>query len=162
MELNANNGASDAIIGMTNVNYGGTLVLSNLSGVLANGNFFTLYSASNYSGAFDAVLPHSPGPGLRWNLDQLPVNGVLWVVTKTPSPPPLISGTSLSTGNLVITGGNGVPYDPCVLWSSTNLAAGASAWIPWTTNYFDGFGNINFNYPILPGEPGRYFRLQVE
>jgi T5SS/PEP-CTERM-associated repeat protein len=160
MDLNANTGASDTIVGMMNVTYRGTLQLSNLAGVLANGNSFTLFSATNYFGAFDSVLPHSPGPNLRWNLDRLTIDGVLQVVAKTPSPPPLISGTTLSAGNLVITGGNGVPYDPCVLWSSTNLAA--DVWTPWVTNYFDASGNVIFTNPILPGEPVRFFRLQVE
>jgi hypothetical protein len=99
---------------------------------------------------------------LRWNLDRLTVDGVLRVVAKTPSPPPLISGTAISAGSFVMTAGNGVPYDPCVLLSSTNLAAGAAGWTPWVTNYFDGYGNVIFTNPILPGEPGRYFRLQVE
>jgi T5SS/PEP-CTERM-associated repeat protein len=160
MDLNANTGASDTIVGMMNVTYSGTLQLSNLAGVLANGNSFTLFSATNYFGAFDSVLPHSPGPNLRWNLDRLTVDGVLQVVAKTPSPPPLISSTTLSAGNLVITGGNGVPYDPCVLWSSTNLAAGV--WTSWVTNYFDASGNVIFSNLILPGEPARFFRLQVE
>jgi hypothetical protein len=160
MDLNANTGASDTIVGMMNVTYRGTLQLSNLAGVLANGNSFTLFSATNYFGAFDSVLPHSPGPNLRWNLDRLTVDGVLQVVAKTPSPPPVISGTTLSAGNLVITGGNGVPYDPCVLLTSTNIAA--TVWTTWVTNYFDTSGNVIFTNPILPGEPARFFRLQVE
>ncbi len=162
MELNATTGTSDALVGMTNLIYGGTLQLTNISGVLTAGDSFALFSASNYFGAFDSVLPHTPGPGLRWNLDRLTVDGVLQVVAKSPSPPPVLSSVALSAGNLVIGGANGVPYDPCVLLSATNAAEPVVNWIPWKTNYFDGSGNVVFTNALPTDEPQRYFRLQVE
>jgi hypothetical protein len=47
-----------------------------------------------------------------------------------------------------------------VLLTSTNIAA--TVWTTWVTNYFDTSGNVIFTNPILPGEPARFFRLQVE
>jgi T5SS/PEP-CTERM-associated repeat protein len=79
MELNAETGTSDTIVGMKTLTYGGTLQLSNLGGSLADGTSFRLFRARHYAGGFDNVVPHTPGPGLEWNLSRLAVDGVLQV-----------------------------------------------------------------------------------
>src|SRR5439155_19015372 len=73
MELNAATGASDLIRGLTSVTYGGTLILSNLSGTVSASNVFKLFSASSYNGAFASIplTPSTPGPGLAWNTNTL-------------------------------------------------------------------------------------------
>jgi hypothetical protein len=160
-ELNKTAGTNDNIIGMTSVTYGGTLVLANLSGTLANGDVFKLFTATNYSGAFASLFPASPGPGLKWNTNGLPVAGVLRVVSSN-SAPPTIAGTALSSGtNFIITASGGVPYDPVTLLSATNVGLPLTNWIPLATNYFTGSGTVSFTNLVLADESQRFFALQV-
>ena len=68
--------------------YGGTLLVTNLgTNILAAGDTFTLFSASNYSGAFTSIRisPSLPG-GLVWNTNNLFLNGTL-SVSSTTNPP---------------------------------------------------------------------------
>jgi hypothetical protein len=84
MELNAAVGSSDLVRGLTSVLYGGTLALSNLAGTVAASNTFKLFSANSYRGAFAALTPASPGPGLAWNTNTLATDGMLRVVSTSP------------------------------------------------------------------------------
>jgi T5SS/PEP-CTERM-associated repeat protein len=159
MELNADNSTCDTIAGPTNLVYGGTLVLTNVAGVLTNGSSFRLFSASNYSGAFTALLPTAPGPGLKWNINELNVDGVLRVVA-LQSQPPKVAAVQVSGTNVLISASGGIPYDRCYLLTATNI--GANAWEYLSTNKFDTAGSIIFNPLFSPIEPLRFFRLQVE
>lgn len=86
MELNAAAGTNDIIRGLTTVTYGGTLSLSNLAGTISAANTFKLFSATTYLGAFAALTPVNPGPGLAWNTNTLARDGTLRVVSTTPAP----------------------------------------------------------------------------
>jgi hypothetical protein len=55
----------------------------------------------------------------------------------------------------------GIPYDPCYLLTTTNIASPA-AWEFCGTNIFDSSGNAIFDPSILVGEKERFFRLQVQ
>lgn len=167
MKLNATGAygiePSDAITGVTNVVYGGTLSLTNINSLL-NGSYysFRLFSASNYSGAFNTLVPATPLSqpwlNLRWDTNELNVDGVLRIVPAV-SQPPIISGTAIVNGNLLISARSGIAYDSCWLLTTTNLAA--PVWIYASTNTFDVNGNLTFTNPASTGEPARYFQLQV-
>ena len=86
MEVNAETGASDLIRGMTSVTYGGTLVLSNISGTITASSAFKLFSANSYNGAFDTIMPATPGAGLAWNTNTLKLDGTLRVLSTAPVP----------------------------------------------------------------------------
>jgi T5SS/PEP-CTERM-associated repeat protein len=150
----------DYFVGISNITYAGTLLLTNISGQLTQGSSFRLYSASNYSGAFSAIMPRSPGPALKWNTNELTVDGVLRVVALHPAPP-TITGVQSSRTNLQIRASGGVPYDPCYLLTTTNIQS-AAAWEFCDTNRFDSAGVSIFNRAISPTEKERYFRLQVQ
>ncbi len=92
MEVNATNGASDLIRGVTSLGYGGTLVISNLGGTITTSNTFKLFSANAYTGAFAALSPATPGAGLAWNTNTLAIDGTLRVLSTTT--PTLASATS--------------------------------------------------------------------
>jgi fibronectin-binding autotransporter adhesin len=160
MKLNAFSGTSDSWIGATNIVYGGTLQLTNLAGSLAAGNSFKLFGATNYSGAFANLMPATPGVGLRWDTNELTVDGVLRVLSST-TPSPAVGSITMANGNIMITATGGVPYDPCYLLSCTNLPAASTDWSPVATNYFDSSGGTTFTNAVPPAEPQRYFRLQV-
>jgi T5SS/PEP-CTERM-associated repeat protein len=160
MELNASGSTCDTLVGMTNLSYGGTLRLTNLAGQLTIGNSFRLFSASNYSGVFSAIIPPSPGPGLKWNTNELNVDGVLRVVA-LQTLVPTIAGVQLSGTSIQVRASGGIPYDPCYLLTTTNIVSPA-AWEFCGTNIFDSFGNAVFNWTIYLGEKERFFRLQAQ
>jgi len=84
VELNAAANTNDLVRGLTSVTYGGTLTLSNVAGAIAASNAFKLFRANSYSGAFSALVPASPGPGLAWNTNTLRTDGTLRVVSTLP------------------------------------------------------------------------------
>jgi hypothetical protein len=81
MELNAATGTNDLVRGLSSVNYGGSLTLSNLAGTITALNTFKLFSATSYHGAFAALTPTNPGQGLAWNTNTLAADGTLRVVS---------------------------------------------------------------------------------
>ncbi len=77
---------SDLLNGMSELNFGGTLVLTATGDALAAGDTFQLYNSSTYSGSFAATsLPVLAG-GLSWDLSQLAVNGTIRVIGGTGTP----------------------------------------------------------------------------
>jgi autotransporter-associated beta strand protein len=85
MKLNKTGATNDVLSVSGTLTYGGTLSLTNLSGTLAAGNSFKLFSAGTYSGSFAHVLPATPGAGLGWGTSTLNTDGTLRVVATTPS-----------------------------------------------------------------------------
>jgi autotransporter-associated beta strand protein len=80
MDVNASTGAADEIAGVTQLTYGGTLVLNNQAGSLSSTNTFKLFNASTYAGAFTSISPASPGTGLDWDTDTLATDGTLRII----------------------------------------------------------------------------------
>jgi hypothetical protein len=136
------------------------LQLTNVSGSYSAGQTFSLFAATNYSGAFATVMPASPGPGLRWDTNELSVDGVLRVFSTT-APTPVFGSVAAADGNLLISASGGIPYDPCYLLTSTNLATPVSDWSCVTTNYFDSTGATTFTNVISTDQTQQYFQLQV-
>ena len=87
MEIDKTAGTNDLLGGAASINYGGTLVISNLSAALTNGDTFKLFDADAYSGAFTNILPKRPGPGLAWDTFNLTDSGTLDVTEEAPIPP---------------------------------------------------------------------------
>ena len=82
--------ASDQIIGISTVTYGGSLLVTNISDpralALAAGDNFPLFNAANYAVGFtNLVLPVLPG-GLSWDATNLNVNGSITVVADGTAP----------------------------------------------------------------------------
>ena len=76
LELNKSQLTNDSVLGLTSISYGGTLSVTNLSGSLAGGDTFQLFSAASASGNF-STLSGSPGAGLTWKFNS--TSGVLTV-----------------------------------------------------------------------------------
>ena len=85
MAVSGSTGTNTKVLGISTVTYGGALNVTNLSGTLAAGNRFTLFSASTYSGSFATINLPSPGSGLLWNTADLSVNGSIIVTGTLPS-----------------------------------------------------------------------------
>jgi autotransporter-associated beta strand protein len=87
MEIDKTAGTNDLLGGAASITYGGTLVVSNLTDGLTNGDSFKLFDADAYAGAFINIVPKRPGPGLAWDTFALTDSGALGVIEAAPIPP---------------------------------------------------------------------------
>ena len=103
VEVNATNGQCDRIQGLTNLAYGGNLVVSNLAGgdnPPTLGQTFQLFTVpATRSGNFSTITPALTA-GKLWSFN--PTSGVLNVVSGTATYPTNIT-SSLMGGNLSLT-----------------------------------------------------------
>jgi autotransporter-associated beta strand protein len=76
VKINKSTSSSDLFSGQTSVTYGGTLTVNNLSGTLAVGDHFTLFTPGTSASSFSSIVG-TPGPGLAYSF----ANGVLSVIT---------------------------------------------------------------------------------
>lgn len=148
MEINAQTLARDFVTGLSNVTYGGTLVISNVAGTLSAGQSFKLFSATSASGNFNGVIP-PPGAGLAWSFN--PANGTLSVLSVAP---PQIISSRLAGGSFTMsgTGPTGQPYR---ILAATNLG---NNWTPIATGTFSG-GTFLFTDPQTSNYLRRFFRV---
>src|SRR5262249_55017552 len=147
---------NDVVRSFSTINYGGTLQLTNLAGVLNTTDIFRLFVASNYSGAFTNIVPPTTGTGLAWDTSQLTVNGALRLA---PLPKPGINPATVSGNKLLLSGTNGIPGGPYILLTSTNLAIPLTNWSPLTTNTFDFSGRLSYTNSITA--PQQFFVIQA-
>lgn len=151
--------ASDLITGIDAANYGGTLVISNITSdatPLANGDTFTLFSANTHNGNFTSIVG-SPGVGLAYSF----TNGVLSVVTATATPnTPVITAISISGSTVSISGTNGTSGQQFRLLSSTNLTLPMTNWTPIYTNTFTG-NPFSLTVPITSANAQQFYRVSV-
>ena len=95
LEIDKAGGTNDLVRGLTSVTYGGTLRVTNLGGMLADGDTFKLFDAASYSGSFASLeLPALPG-GLEWNPLGLLVDGTIKV--GPPNVAPVATNHTLGT-----------------------------------------------------------------
>jgi autotransporter-associated beta strand protein/YVTN family beta-propeller protein len=82
--------ASDQVVGLSAVNYGGSLLVTNISDpralALAAGDSFGLFSAASYAGAFASLALPALSGGLNWDTANLNVNGSITVVASGAAP----------------------------------------------------------------------------
>jgi autotransporter-associated beta strand protein len=150
------------VINAASVSYGGTLKVAEVSGIpFGAGNTFKLFNASSYQGTFTAFDPATPGAGLKWNTNNLAVNGTLKVESTTPLPPPSIVSFGYSGTDVTLIGNNGPANGTYLALTSTNVGLPISGWTIIATNYFDGSGAFNLTAPVNPSEAQRFFRLQL-
>jgi autotransporter-associated beta strand protein len=151
LELNAETGASDLVRGLTSVTYGGTLSLSNVAGTITASNSFKLFSAGSYSGAFAAISPATPGPGLAWNTNTLAIDGTLQVVSTAP-----VALAQSASGNSLTLG-----------WPTDHLGWRLQAQTNFTPvglgpNWFDvpnSMANTQMTFSLDPAIPSVFYRL---
>jgi autotransporter-associated beta strand protein len=156
MQLNASTSAHDAVAGLSNVVYGGTLVVSNLAGTPALGQSYQLFSATGSAGNFSSLTPQLSN-GLRWRF--APATGVLSVVSTASQPQ--FAGVSLSGASVVLQAVNGAPGVTNYLLSSTNLALPLTNWTRVGTNVFDAGGNGVFSNAVNLNLPGQFYSIAV-
>jgi hypothetical protein len=79
----------------------------------------------------------------------------------TPVTRPHIVSVAISGSNLVISGTNGTPGGDYYVLAGTNVILPVSEWTRVATNVFDGNGGFQFTNHVAPGDPLRFFRLQL-
>ena len=80
-ELNKAAGTNDNIVGLTNIQYQGSLIVTNLAGTLANGDRFPLFTSTRYfPSTFTNIVLPPLDPGLKWR-NKLMMDGSLEVLT---------------------------------------------------------------------------------
>jgi hypothetical protein len=154
MRLNKTAVTSDNLTVFGTVNYGGTLSLTNISGTLAPGDSFQLFTASAYNGTFANIVPAAPGFKLVWNTNNLS-SGILSITG-----PPSITNFTLTGSSLVLQGGFGPASAPYTVLASTNVALPVNQWTPIATSAFDGSGNFEFTTNIT-ALPRQFFMIST-
>jgi hypothetical protein len=148
-------GVNDSIICSSGITYGGTLNLTNVSATpLAIGNLFQVFSATNYSGSFTSIVPATPGAGLAWDTSRLNSSGLLSVTGSRP----VISGATVSGGNLVFNVTGGTPGDTLYVLTRTNLLLGN--WAPIATNQYGSSGSLSITNAISQTKPQQFFMIE--
>ncbi len=80
MEINRAIGSRDRVVAGGTISFGGTLLVTNLSGTFLPGDSFDLFDAAMLSGAFASIqLPPLPA-GLVWDTTQLNASGTISVI----------------------------------------------------------------------------------
>jgi autotransporter-associated beta strand protein len=160
MELDKGVASQDLIQSSATINYGGTLLVTNLSqgtSPLALGDSFKLFNATTYTGAFAGIVPPTPGTGLAWDTSQLTVDGTL----RVDLPRPTIGSIIAAGGTVSISGSGGPANGTYYVLASANVALPLTNWVSIATNTFDGTGHFNFSTAIDTSIPSRFFVLQV-
>jgi hypothetical protein len=151
-------GVNDSIICSNSITYGGTLNLVNVSGSpLAIGNTFQIFSATNYSGSFaGGITPPTPGAGLAWDTTQLLSSGVINVVAARP----VIGSTTVSGGNLILSGTGGTASSPYSVLTTTNLTLPLTEWTQVATGNYSATGTFTNAIVIVPGVPQSFYIIK--
>jgi autotransporter-associated beta strand protein len=161
MELDKGNSTNDVIRGAQAIIYGGTLLLTNLSGTLAAGDSFKLFSANTYSNAFANILPGIPAIGLGWDTSTLAVDGTLRIIS-VPTPPPQMGNITFDDeGNLVLSG-TGVAGWPFKILTSTNISLPLTNWPIYFSGVFDPAGAFIITNSGGGSSPQQLYILQLQ
>jgi hypothetical protein len=151
---------SDRLVSSTAglINYGGTLVLTNIGPRLHVGDTFTLFSAPSLTGAFGTVvLPNY----YAWNVNNLGINGQVSVTGVSAAPViTSVDYSQLANGTITLNSANGFPGGPATVLSTTNLTLPLSSWTMAATGSFDSNGNLSVPVTVDPTLPQQYFILQ--
>ena len=158
MEINKSLGTNDSVVGLSSVSYGGTLVVNNLAGTLAEFDSFKLFDAASYTGAYDTIELPALGAALFWDTSKLLVNGTISVIRLRPA----ISGFGVDGSNFFLTGTNGGNTSThYIIVTATALTVPLASWTPVVTNTFDGGGNFAFTNAVNTAEPTRFYNVKT-
>lgn len=157
LKINKTAGTADLVDAGGTLTYGGTLIVTNLSGTLSAGDRFKVFNAAAYTGAFTSIILPTVA-GFQWNTSKLTVAGTLWVVSTNAVSTAL---AAVSGRNFTFNGSGGTPAWDYYVLTSTNLMLPLASWPRIVTNQFDPLGNWNVNFPFDPSQRQRFFSIQV-
>ena len=149
---------SDKVVVTGNLTLGGTLNVSALSGFSTN-----TYTLFTYNGTLTGALPSIgafPASYVGILDTNTPGQVRLAVQLPTPPSPAVISGISVSGGNLVLMA-TGATNAIVQVLTSTNVTLPRSLWHPLATNQFSADGTFNFTNPVNPAWPQQFYILEM-
>ena len=154
--------ATNDLISVTNgaITYGGTLMLTNVSGSYAVGNSYQIFNGASYSGAFTSIVPATPGSGLAWNTNNLATSGVLNIIAGAVVPQPGITHITLSGSQLVISGTNGISGEQYNVLTTTNLLVPLANWTVLPVGTFSG-GTFNITNTVNGNAKQNYYIIRI-
>jgi autotransporter-associated beta strand protein len=158
MKLNQTAGTNDLLQASSTIMYGGTLILTNLSGTLSSGQSYKLFAAGAYSSGFTGILPEIPRAGLVWDTSGLTANGTLKITTGATPRPPI--GIGRSGSNVILSGATSLAGVTYYLLSSSNPSLPLNTWTRLATNAFDNTGHFSITMPVAANSQ-TYFAIQV-
>jgi autotransporter-associated beta strand protein len=159
MKLSPATAANDRL-GAYALTYGGSLLVTNVSGAITNGQTFQLFVATNgiyNAGSFSGVtLPSAAG--LTW-ANNLTANGTIVATVVTPAQPHITS-VFLTGNSVVISGTNGTSGFQYEVLASTNAALPLGQWTSISTNTFTG-SNFSVTNSVNPAVPQDFYIVRV-
>lgn len=161
MEVSRDGGTatSDLLTGVTTLNYGGDLIVTNIGGTtLRSGDSFTLFSAATRNLGFANVTLPPLLPGLTWN-NTLNASGTL-TITGTVIPPN-INSRSVSGDTLTMSGTGGVAGGYYYVLTSLDVSAPIGSWTSVATNVFDNSGNFSFQQTAILDQPQQFYMIAI-
>jgi fibronectin-binding autotransporter adhesin len=157
--IKLNGSTNDLISAAAGITYGGSLDLVNISSSpLSAGTTFQIFNAATYSGSFTSITPATPGAGLAWDTSHLN-SGKIGVITPG-STGPVIGGTKLIGGNLVLSGTGGTANGTYYVLTTTNLTTPLANWVPLATNTYDASGDFNVTNAVNTGSPQQFYLIK--
>lgn len=108
IEINKGSGTRDLLDSNATVTYGGTLVVTNLSGTLALNDSFKIFDAAAYAGSFNNFVLPPLGGSLAWNTASLVTNGTISIISSgalptVPDAPTNLVATAASYSQINLT-----------------------------------------------------------
>ena len=158
-EISKSPQTSDQLLVSGALNYGGTLVVTNLGGALGAADSFTIFQATNYTGRFTAFNLPPLGAGLAWNTNSLAVDGTLRV---TLASPPAISATAFDGTNFIFQVTNSAPGSGYSVLMTTDLTLPLKNWSLLLTGQFSVLGNpASITNGVNSATQQMFFRFRV-
>jgi len=150
--------SNDEIIGLTSVNYGGALVVTNISGSpLTAGKQYLLFNAAGAgTGHFSSITVLSSTGSYTGTFNT--ASGILTIGSGAP---PILNSPTVSAGNLTLTGSGGTPSGTYSLLSSTNVTTPWPLWVTNTTGVFSATGTFTNVIPISHTTPAQFFDVKT-
>jgi hypothetical protein len=140
---------------------GGTLLLTGQLFVTNSGGFgpgsYPLFTCTGTLSMGSLVLAAAPA-GYNYSFNTNTPGVVKLDVT--PATPPSFSSISVSGGNLVFSGSNGIPFGNYYVLVATNLATPLPNWTCIATNQYDASGGFIFTNAISNEVLENFYRLQ--
>ncbi len=155
--------ASDQLISSPGgpINYGGTLIVTNIGATLHAGDTFTLFSAAAYNNSFANIVLPNPNYYV-WNTSQLAVNGSITLAAIIHPAITNVDFSQLAAGSITLKAANGAPGGSVTVLTSTNVTLPLGSWTTAATGSFDGNGAFTTPVTVNPAAPQQFFILSAQ
>ena len=153
--LGVSDSGYDQVAGLSQVTLGGTLQVV-VTGPLAGGEVFKLFSSASYNGSLSPNLPDI-GPFLNWDYSSLSTDGTLRV---TGAVPQIGQITQMPDRNFQLSGLNGPAGYGYSILATTNVSLPVADWVPLSSGTLTG-SPFSFTDLHATNYPRQFYLLSV-